>query len=206
MTLTYSNIESLKIIPPVEKGTTSPNLSDSPPVLEKPEFNRRRYYLTLSSSMGNGHWVNFGHSVGLIRTFTPRIQAGLSSGLYITPDTQFWFNSIPILGEFKYAVQKSKNERTAIVVSLSAGYNVYWDSQHFEEIVETGEPYVQKYVSNGLHLNPSIGYRFNFTKNSGFIFDLGYQYVGGKIRRKSNDEILKRNHLSNISVKGTIFF
>lgn len=197
--LPYSEIETLKVIRNMETERITNDSGASQVNLDQTKFNNRPYYMILSGSLNGGDWANVGLGVGLLRTFTPRIQAGIGSTYQGALGNSVRFNSIPVLGLFKYALQESEKNRTAIIASLSAGYNFYLNSTAFEESVET-------YISNGIYLNPSIGYRINFTKNTGLIIDIGYQYLGGKKRRLSNDEFIKKNHLSSVSLKGTLFF
>ncbi|MCH2224243.1 MAG: hypothetical protein MK066_05685 [Crocinitomicaceae bacterium] len=199
LTISYKDVQALKKTPiagVAASNSRKDEIVEAP--LVAPSFNDREYYLNLIGSLSGGDWANIGMGFGLMRVVSPRIQVGFSAR-YNGADGISLYNSIPILGEFKYVLQESNNGRTSLLLSLSAGYNIYLDSKTVEEGVPT-------YVSNGLYFNPNIGYRFNFTKNTGVIIDLGYQYMGGNKLRQSNDDFLQKRRISNVSLKATLFF
>lgn len=195
LTFNYKDIAVLRTVPQKESSPiTKENQAMEIPA---PGFNQNTYSMYFSYSINAGDWAHHGAGAGLLRKFAPNLQAGI--GAYVHAGSVYYYNSTAFTGEFRYALQSSLEGRLSLLFSCSLGYQLYFDSERVEEGVPT-------YLSNGVYFSPSIGYRFNFTKNTGMTIGLGYQYMGGKKRRQSNDEIIKNKHISNVSLKASIFF
>lgn len=160
-------------------------------------FNQNTYSLFFAYSLNGGSWHHHEFGAGILMRLTPRIQVGL--GAYLQGGIPYFYNASVFTGEFKYVLQSSFDGRLSLVSSCSMGYVNFLNSERYEDNVNT-------YTSNGIYVSPSVGYRINFSKNIGMMIGLGYQYMGGTNRRKSNDEKLGTLHLSSLSVKASIFF
>ncbi len=196
LTFNYKDIAVLRTVPQTETNATSEETQLDEMPLNR--FNQNTYSMYFSYSINGGSWYHHGAGAGLLRKFTPKIQAGIGAYVHAGPGV-YYYNSTAFTGEFRYALQSSLEGRLSLLFSCSLGYQVYFDSERVEEGVPT-------YISNGVYFSPSIGYRLNFTKNIGMTIGLGYNYMGGKKRRQSNDEILQNKHISNLSLKASIFF
>lgn len=196
LTFNYGDISVLRKVPEAEAvSSNEENLVEEIPTSR---FNQNTYSMYFSYSINGGNWYHHGAGAGLLRKFTPKIQAGIGAYVHAGPGV-YYYNSTAFTGEFRYLLQSSLEGRLSLLFSCALGYQYYFDSERVEEGVPT-------YISNGVYFSPSIGYRLNFTKNIGMTIGLGYNYMGGKKRRQSNDEILKNKHISNLSLKASIFF
>jgi hypothetical protein len=61
-------------------------------------------------------------------------------------------------------------------------------------------------MRNGLYMQPSLGFRLNFTENVGVIFDVGYQYIGSKSYRAETGEFLKKHDENSLFFGAKLFF
>lgn len=185
LTIKYSDIEALRITPQKETEETLTNSLDSK---NKLDVNHNKYSVLIPVFMGTGNWDYYGLGIGVLRKFTPQIQAGIGFHRTNSIGNHIEYTSTSIFGELKYALQQSRNGRTSLLLSVAIGPNFY--------------AYYK--LANGIYFSPSIGYRINITKNTGLIIDLGYQYVGGE---EINVESIKleRFHGSGLQLKVTAF-
>lgn len=199
LTLQYSDIESLRIIPQEEIRKTEGNLESSLNIMMESKFNHNTNSIIIPSFIGRGEWDSWGYGIGILRKLTPRIQAGISSSFH-NGRSSSRFTSVSLLGEFKYVARQSHSGRISLLLSCALGPRFFIFPRYTES---SGNAYL---VSNGAYVNPSMGCRINFTQNTGLILDLGFQYMRGKKRKELTIAIVDRYYVFNTQLKATFFF
>lgn len=165
-------------------------------------YNTRNLYMHVSYGIGGGDWATRGAGIGLLAKATPRLYTGISAYYYGDAGGRANIQQmIPVSAMVQYEMVRTKSGNGAIVLGTSVGYNFVLNREYFNErFSKDGR------INNGLYLNPSIGYRLNFTKNTGIVLDLGYQLVQGKGVEIESKDLLQNHVQHNILLKGSIFF
>jgi len=156
----------------------------------------------LSYGIGGGDWSTRGMGIGLFLKARPNLYTGIT-GYYFgdaggRADIQ---QIIPVSAVAQYEIGTTEKGNGAILLNSSIGYNIVLNKEYYNNRYETSGV-----LKNGLYFNPSIGYRFNFSKNTGIIFDLGYQLVQGKGVGDDTKRFTQNHVQQNILFKTSLFF
>ncbi len=167
-----------------------------------PDYNSRDFYMHLSYGIGGGDWFTQGLGVGVFAKVLPKLNAGISGYYYgdaggRAPIQQM----IPLSAEVKYEFGTTEKGNGAMFAGTSIGYNFVLNKQ--DQPDPNSNPIE---IKNGLYFNPSIGYRLNFTKNTGIMLDLGYQLVRGNEVDFETKDLIKTHAQNNILLKASLFF
>lgn len=169
-------------------------------------FNKRAYYVNLGAFVGGGDWSNCSMGLSVVRTFSPKLQAGLGVSAIATlasKNNDKLDAILPITAEFRYTLQEMWKGRTALMLNLSTGYHAVLQGYYTVPVV--GESDKLALMRNGLYFQPSLGMRVNFTKNFGLLFEVSYQYIGSKSHYDITGDFIKKHQYSSI-LFGTKFF
>lgn len=168
----------------------------------EPNYNTRNLYMRVSGAIGGGDWSTRGLGIGLFAKVHSSLYTGISAFYYGDAGGRANIQQmIPVSAEIQYEIETTEKGNGAIVVGTSVGYNVVLNRVYYNERYSKDGS-----IKNGLYLNPSIGYRLNFTKHTGVIFDLGYQLVQGRGFDINSKEFLQNHVQQNILLKGSLFF
>ena len=158
--------------------------------------------MRVSGAIGGGDWSTRGAGIGLFAKVHRDLHTGISAYYYGDAGGRANIQQmIPVSAEIQYELSTTEKGNGAIVVGTSVGYNFVLNRSYYNERYSKDGR-----IQNGLYLNPSFGYRLNFTKNTGIIFDLGYQLVQGKGFDIHTKEFLQNHLQHNVLLKGSIFF
>lgn len=168
----------------------------------QPNYNTRNLYMRVSYGIGGGDWATRGMGIGLFAKVRPGLYGGFSGYYFGDAGGRAAIQQIiPVSGEIQYELETTEKGNGAILVGTSVGYNFVLNREYYNNRYST-----PGLIQNGLYFNPSIGYRLNFTRNTGVIFDLGYQLVQGKGIDMDSEAFLQNHVQHNILLKGSLFF
>lgn len=167
-----------------------------------PNYNTRLMHMRLSYGIGGGDWFTQGLGLGVFAKVQPKLYAGISGYYYGDMGGRANIQQmIPLSAEVQYEFGTTEKGNGAMLVGTAVGYNFVLNG------VSEPAPHLNAIeIKNGLYFNPSIGYRLNFSKNTGILFDLGYQLVQGK-EVDFETKLVNTNHVQhNILFKAGLFF
>lgn len=172
--------------------------------VQNPEsnFNTRKMYMRLSYGIGGGDWFTQGLGVGVLAKVHPKLHTGISAYYYGDAGGRAKIDQmIPLSAVAQYEFGTTEKGNGAFLVGTALGYNFVMNK------VRESNPNLNKVeFKNGLYLNPSIGYRLNFTKNTGIILDLGYQLVQGNEVDFDTNDLIQKHTQHNLLFKASLFF
>ena len=196
----------------------APKAPAPPPVPEQPsgtpssveqngtftdKYNTRDTYIMLHGLMGGGDYAYQGFGLSAGRNVGDTWQVGLSihymgqTSDNAIPQRQ----TFPLAVDIRRTIAQSKSGRTSALLSVSSGYNFTINGDYFSEKYMT-----QAEIGNGFYFNPSLAFRFNTTKNTGLMVDVGYQLTTGGLTNTQTNDRLESLSWSSFLVRGSFFF
>lgn len=204
--------------PPAPPVLGTPEVPAPPPLPEQPsslpssieqdktftdKYNTRDTYIMLHGLIGGGDYAYQGFGLSAGKNVGDTWQLGMSihymgqtsdNGI---PQRQ----TFPLAADIRRTIAQSKSGRTSALLSVSAGYNFTINGNYFSEKYMT-----QAEIGNGLYFNPSLAFRFNTTKNTGLMVDVGYQLTTGGLTDTQSNDRLESLSWSSFLVRGSFFF
>ena len=166
------------------------------------DYNTRDIYLRIGYGIGGGDWATRGMGIGLYAKILPSLYTGITGFYYGDTGGKAKIQQIiPLSLDVQYEIGTTEKGNGAIFVASSIGYNFVLNKSYFDEQHSTNG-----LVKNGLYFNPSLGYRLNFSRNTGIVFDLGYQLAQGKGVDLDSKMFLQNHVQHNILFKASLFF
>lgn len=167
-------------------------------------FNDRFFSPIIHYGAGGGDIAFNMLGLAMFMKLTPETKVGVSACYYgetgSLRNRPIQWQKVPLTVEIMHDVQHYFYGRSALVASLGVGYSFTLNGNYTD--LEKRLPAKQ---TNGVVINPGLGYRFNVLKNTGFMVDVRYQLIIDKDVNKLN-ETLKENNWDNIVLRGSLFF
>lgn len=198
--------------PSVPGVPDAPVAPETPPVPEMPDepggtftakYNSKAAYIMLHGLLGGGDYAYQGFGLSAGKNVGDDWQVGLSihymgqTSDNAIPQRQ----TFPLAVDIRRTIKRSKNSRFSALLSVSSGYNFTVNGDYFSEKYMT-----QAKIGNGLYFNPALAFRFNTTKNTGLMLDLGYQLTTGGLADAQTNDRLESLSWSSFLVRGSFFF
>lgn len=110
------------------------------------------------------------------------------------------WQKIPLTLETMVDIKKYQNERSSLFLKMGIGYSFTLNGSFFDS-----EELIVKKVSNGIVVNPGIGYRFNILQNTGLMIDMSYNLIVDNLKDDQN-VVLSTNKWNHILFRFGVFF
>ncbi len=110
------------------------------------------------------------------------------------------WQKIPLTLETIFDIKKYQNERSSIFLKMGIGYSFTLNGSFFDS-----EELIIKKISNGISVNPGIGYRFNILQNTGVMLDMSYNLIVDNLKDDQN-VFLSTNKWNHILFRFGVFF
>ncbi len=165
-------------------------------------FNTSDIVLMIHGWSGGGDYEFAGFGLGVAYRLKPRLETGLAVhylGSLYSPEPDRYL--IPLTATVRYRLSSSARGRFSSLAAINAGYGFTLNRRFFDAALET-----ELEMSNGLYLNPALGFRMNVLNNAGLMLEIGYQMTTSNMRDTSSGETLRRKMWHNLAVGGTLFF
>lgn len=189
--------------PPAPEMTPDPPASQGENGIITSKYNSKDTYIMLHGLMGGGDYAYQGLGLSAGKIIKDTWQIGMSihymgqTNDSALPQRQ----TFPLAVDLRRTISRSKNGRTAALVSVSTGYNFTINGDYFSE-----KYMAQAEIGNGFYFNPALAFRFNTTKNTGLMVDVGYQLTTGALIDTQSNDRLESLSWSSFLVRGSFFF
>lgn len=110
-------------------------------------------------------------------------------------------NSVAIFGDINQDIRLTSKGRLGFRAGLGFGYNIDFSDTYFD--IDAGK---QVSISNGIYLHPNVGLRLNLSKNTGLLFDIGYQYIHANILNPATNLKIEGRNWSSVVFRVSVFF
>jgi hypothetical protein len=166
-------------------------------------FNQHLFQARLNFSEIFGNYPGEGFGMSLHRSLYSQFKLGLGfcyfSARIIIPYE--YRRSFAFFTEAEHNLNLSTSGRFGFFSGLALGYNVdftpiYKDKYLLQEVA----------LSNGLYFHPRVGFRVNFSKNTGILLDVGYQYIHSNPIDPLTDIKLDSRNWSSVIFRFSLFF
>lgn len=165
-------------------------------------FNVNDYHVHLSYQLGAGDFALAGFGLKITKTINDKIQTGIGVDYIGNYGSVSSFKySVPISACIKYELQEHRTGRTATILNLDAGYNYMMKNTYHDHHISGSA-----YFNDGIYLNPSLGYRLNFTQEMGIELAIGYQFSNGRGIEKETDSFIRNHNWQHFKASASLFF
>lgn len=155
----------------------------------------------VSYAQGGGDENFVGLGIGFNYRFNRAFSMGLKVQYFGDPSRDnrpVHWQKIPVSLSTTYKLAEFPKSKSAFYIRNDIGYSFTLNGDYSDQGVSGYK------VSNGLYLNPGLGYEINVFKNMGLYLDLSYCLIQQKTML--DDQILRRQNVDNAMLTVGMFF
>lgn len=201
----------LKIVPNVNESEIIHNLPYPQDTVNKPlvdntvkdGFNQHLFQVRINMARLFLDYAGEGYGFSLHRKIGSTTYAGVGFS-YFKGRINLPYQdrkSLAFFGEFSHDIGLSTKGRLGFRGGLGLGYNIDFSESYFDL-----DANVNAKLSNGLFAHPHVGLRMNLTKNTGLLFDIGYQYIHANLQSLTTKEKIEGRNWSSTVFRISLFF
>lgn len=214
LTFMVTEIEAMRKMVVIDTDEASNIDTSGNEVAEKPEaeipkkergFNQRRIHTEINYGGTGGDWSSQTLGAKMFYTYKHNIQLGLGVSLF--GESGLSLNNplsqvVPLTLQGRYTIKEWWKQRNSLIFDLALGYH-FVDGGYSTSADGSPAPYAR--LKNGLYFSPSLGYRINPGRDTGFILSVGYQLIN-TAAKLDDGTLINRHNYSSLLGTVTFFF